>query len=256
MNEKEKIVNVRRGIEMRIERGQTWSSPKFNNAGFSIGVFFILITIFPIFFGAPINYFFSSASVVMILFGLWVFWTVPAIHLTNKSIKFQPLLTNLMHLYFKKKCITFDHIPKVTKFKGLPITVFIDLTPEEIVVNDILARVFAIFFVISFLFLLIGVYRDCKNKKRNENFSMMKFLFISFTSLFITILASASYAKFFLENISYFYPYYFTYIGIIIFLIPIYPFTKFLTKIFKLEFLVILSFFMLLFSLFAIGGIK
>lgn len=127
-------------------------------------------------------------------------------------------------------------------------------TPEEIVVNDILELVFGMFFVVSFLFLLIGVYKDCRNKKGNKNFSMIKFLFFSFASCFIIFIVSALYAGLFIEYIYYFYPYYFTYIGIIIFLIPIYLFTKILAKIFKLEFLVIISFFMLLFSFFAISG--
>lgn len=127
-------------------------------------------------------------------------------------------------------------------------------TPEEIVVNDIIEFVFGVLFFMFMLMLFVGIYKDCKNKKGNKNFSMIKFIFISFASCFIMFIASVSYADLFVEYIYYFYPYYFTYIGIIIFLIPIYLFAKILAKIFRLEFLIILSFFMILFSFFVINA--
>ena len=127
-------------------------------------------------------------------------------------------------------------------------------TSEEIVVNNILEFVFSILICLSMLMLFVSVYKDCKNKKNNKNFSMIKFLFISFLSISIIFFTSILYAQYFVEHIYYFYPYYFTYIGIMIFLIPIYLFTKVLAKIFKLEHLVILSIFMIIFSLLSISG--
>lgn len=110
--EKEKIVSVKKNVETKINRGGIWSSPKFNNSGFFLGIMFTLFAISSISRGDDIP---LLVNIIMMTFGMWIMWNTPVIHLTAKSIEFQPLLTKILFTNFKKRIILFDNIQKITK---------------------------------------------------------------------------------------------------------------------------------------------
>lgn len=114
--ENEKILNVKENIKKKIERGEIWTSPMYNNSGFVIGSFLILITTFNLFIIKNINDFgFFLAILGLLLFGILMIWTTPVIHMTNKSIEFQPLLAKFLFANFRKKTISFENIQKIIK---------------------------------------------------------------------------------------------------------------------------------------------
>lgn len=115
----EKALTIKEKIEKKIEQDGFWSSPRFNNAGFFVGILVIFISIF--------NFYISLFSIgdkfplwaclMLFIFGAYLMLVTPVIHLTSKSIEFQPLLTNLLFPNLNRKSIFFDNIRKVTKFQ-------------------------------------------------------------------------------------------------------------------------------------------
>ncbi len=122
-------------------------------------------------------------------------------------------------------------------------------TAEEIILNNTVGYVFSFLLIISVPMFIIGVYRDSKNKDKNKKFNMLFFVCSSLAYLYIVSVMSIIYSGLFFKYIYYFYPYYFTYIGIFIYYLPIYFFAKISAKILDADFLVVLSLFIFLFTI-------
>jgi hypothetical protein len=128
-------------------------------------------------------------------------------------------------------------------------------SPEEKIVNEIIENFFWFIFILSFPLFLIGIIRGLRNKNAGKNFSLSLFVGGFCLYLFVTLFFIIFYCYLFNNYIYFFYPYYFTYIGLIIFLVPIYIFAKISAKILNIDFLFILSLISILTSVFIIKGI-
>lgn len=116
-------------------------------------------------------------------------------------------------------------------------------SPEELIINEIIGNVFVALFLLSIPMFLTGVLIDSKNKK---NFSMIKFIGAFLLYLILSYFGLMILAMLFLKYIYFFYPYYFTYIGIGTFLFIIYLFAKMSAKILNSNFFVVLSLFIII----------
>ncbi|MCK4799497.1 hypothetical protein KAS31_00805 [Candidatus Parcubacteria bacterium] len=122
-------------------------------------------------------------------------------------------------------------------------------TPEELIINDIIGNVFIFVLIISAPMFIIGVIRDSKSKKRCKNFSMILFIGVFFSYFLLAFFILMMSTVFFMGYIYNCYPY-FAYVVIGVFLFFICVFAKVSAKILKSDFLVVLSLFLIITSMF------
>lgn len=113
-------------------------------------------------------------------------------------------------------------------------------TKEELAVNNIVNEIFAILFVLSIPLFIVGIIRDSKKRKNIRNFSMIKFIGAFILYLILSFFLLGILVMFFLSYI-YFYPFYFIYVGVSIFLSILYLFAKISAKKLNTDLFFVLS---------------
>ncbi len=129
--EKEKILATREGMQRKIEQYEIWSSPIFNNTGFIIGFFMLLLAILLAFVGVAKDSNLLLIDIGSIVLGIFIMWNTPVIHLTKESIEFQPLILNLLYLNFNKNVVKYNNIQKVKKIMVMDPFFILKIRPKD-----------------------------------------------------------------------------------------------------------------------------